>query len=372
MQAPDDPQLLDLMLDDSIKAPDEYRATNYWDVYDRAFLPDLRKNGLRDFRRRRDSPFATFGAIDPAPSFGRIDLFEIWFLDRFRIFNNRLTRKCPACLKLLSAVNAVLGRIFTVSTPYDVTLDDIRQLAFDRVKTMASATGARPLELFEASLLGNPEDTFNRNGKVYTMSMLYYYMRYMYCCRFIDFDSVGLVVELGSGMGKQVEITRSLHPDIRYFLFDIPPQLYVCEQYLKGVFPGSVVSYAETRTMETLPLPQKGKIFIFGTWKFPLLEECAIDLFWNTASFQEMEPEVVSNYLSFVNRRAQMVYLQEVMGGMEIAPKRGKHGVIKPTTLQDYEKALSNFERIDNSASRTPLHEFKGYRDTFWKRKKNG
>jgi hypothetical protein len=67
-----------------------------------------------------------------------------------------------------------------------------------------------------------------------------------------------------------------------------------------------------------------------------------------------------------------MVYLQEVMRGMEIAPKRGKHGVIKPTTLQDYKKALLNFELIDNSASRTPLREFTDYRDTFWKRKKSG
>ncbi|EMM79683.1 sugar O-methyltransferase domain protein [Leptospira interrogans str. 2006001854] len=33
-----------------------------------------------------------------------------------------------------------------------------------------------------------------------------------------------------------------------------------------------------------------------------------IDLFWNAASFQEMEPDVVSNYLTIVNESAKAIF----------------------------------------------------------------
>ena len=65
----------------------------------------------------------------------------------------------------------------------------------------------------------------------------------------------------------------------------------------------------------------KGKILCLG-WKFPMIEEIPVDLFWNASSFQEMEPEVVANYLKFVNRAAKSVYLLEVMGGKEVASKK--------------------------------------------------
>ena len=39
-------------------------------------------------------------------------------------------------------------------------------------------------------------------------------------------------MELGSGSGKQVEVVAKLHPNVCYFLFDMPPQLYLCEPFL--------------------------------------------------------------------------------------------------------------------------------------------
>ena len=101
--------------------------------------------------------------------------------------------------------------------------------------------------------------------------------------------------------------------------------------------------------MDLIPEVEKGKIFIFGNWKFPILEQLEIDLFWNSASFQEMEPDVVSNYLKYVNTQAKAVYLLETMKGKKIAKKKGDPGVIKKTTFQDYKNGLANFQLIDIS-----------------------
>jgi hypothetical protein len=154
-------------------------------------------------------------------------------------------------------------------------------------------------------------------------------------------------------------------------LFDIPPQLYVCEQYLKAVFPGQVVSYRETRDWSRLPAPERGQICILPNWKFPQLASSACDLFWNAASFQEMEPDVVANYLGRVKLAAKNVFLQEKMQGKEVALKPGMHGVRKQTTLRDYEAGLEGFRRVDLSPCLVPVlaqSSLHGYYDSFWRK----
>lgn len=142
------------------------------------------------------------------------------------------------------------------------------------------------------------------------------------------------------------------------------------EQYLKAVFPGSVVSYRDTRDMETLPEPQPGTIFMFGNWKFPLLEHTTIDLLWNAASFQEMEPDVVTNYLSYVNDCASNVYLHEAMLGQGVAKARGSPGVLERTTLAHYQRGLPDFEMVDLRPARGRMGQAGTTEsDSFWKRK---
>jgi len=41
-----------------------------------------------------------------------------------------------------------------------------------------------------------------------------------------------------------------------------------------------------------------GRVHLLGNWQMPTLREFQFDLFWNAASFGEMEPDVVENYLS--------------------------------------------------------------------------
>jgi hypothetical protein len=99
-----------------------------------------------------------------------------------------------------------------------------------------------------------------------------------------------------------------------------------------------------------------------------MLDRIDFDLFWNSASFQEMEPEVVLNYLGPVNRRARGVFLREVMEGWRVARRPGTYGVLTPTTLDHYTRALSNFHLVDLSASALPHGPSSIYSDSFWER----
>ena len=85
-----------------------------------------------------------------------------------------------------------------------------------------------------------------------------------------------------------------------------------------------------------------------------------------------MEPDIVANYLKYVNNKtSKFVFLHETMGGQTLAKDKGKKGVLEKTTLENYKSALDNFDLYDSSlANHLPtLSKFTPYRFTFWKRK---
>ncbi len=365
VQVVDRPDLLDLMLADLASAPAAFRPTNYWSVYEQRFVPELRERGLADFRRRRGTVLTSFGASDYRPRGAYLDL------SRSRVFGNRVTQHLPGWTRLVSRVSDLFNRDGLSPVAFDVYecgLRELQESAFRLTQLYGEHTGARPLDSIELSGAGNPEDAFDIAGRSYTMRALYYYLRYAYCCQFVDFEKVELMVELGSGAGRQIEIIRKLHPRIRILAFDIPPQLYVCSQFLCANFPDAVIGYETTRTYGTLPDFPAGAVAICGSWLFPLLRDQRVDLFWNAVSFQEMEPDAVANYLSYVAPAADAVYLQERMDGQDLSRAVGERGVLRPTTLDDYRRGLPNHTLIDMSPCLRPLGTLPHHRDSFWRR----
>ena len=378
MQVKDDLELLELMMEDTRKAPDLYRPGNYWSLYEKKgysenhwnpLYPELKELGLHNFRRRKNSVITSFGGTDLSPSTsGKINI------SASRFFNNRITKKIPKWAALLSFMNRILNMIFPVSENVyhadgaKVGEKEIEQLFYDFAHIYGEKVGAKSVKDFEDSLIGNPEHIVEISNKVYTMRLLSYYLQYVYCYDYLNFNNIDIMVELGSGSGKQIEVIKKLHPDICFLLFDIPPTLYVCEQYLSSVFPDDVVSYRDTKLMDSIPEIHKGKILFLGTWKFPILNNEKVDLFWNSASFQEMEPDIISNYLKIINENSNAVFLRASMGGSKVAEKKGEHGVIESINLDNYKNSLSNFKLCDMSPSFWPINKRDTYSNSFWER----
>ena len=352
-------------------APDIYQLTNNWLVVVKDLVPELSRLGLRDFRRRKNSQLVNINAVEPPPQRGQLDF------RKSRLFYNKFTLRIPLWSKFLFFLyglfqNRILTTLIPVRGPYGLSPEQIKQLYYSFAWMYGQRAGAKSIDEIEASLAGNPADVLTVGGKTYTTSILDFYVTYAYCSKFVDFDAVDTIVELGPGSGKQVEVIKKLHPNIRFLLFDIPPQLYVCERYLATVFPDSVVSYDKTRNMESIPStaePGDGKIYMMGNWKFPLLDGVKTDLFWNALSFQEMEPDVVANYLKFVNQDSGAVFLQEAMAGFRyVANKAGVKGVFQPTTLDDYKDHLPNFRLADMAPTLVFGRPDPEYSLSFWRR----
>jgi len=321
-QVADDLALLEMMLEDHQRQGDLYSTTNYYDVYHKESIPYLRKVGLADYRTKAPNTISSFGAVDSK-----------------------------------------------------MQLDDlaIRRLMYFHAERYGLNSTARPLSEVSISRCGNPEDYFEMDGRVLTPRGLLYYMRYGYVGRFLDWGAVKVIAELGPGAGTQTEIIAQLHPDISVLLFDIPPQLYVCESYLSAVFGDRVVSYRENREINQGFRPDPGKIYIFGNWQWEILRQTQLDLFWSAACLCATEPEVAENYLSVVNDSpASMAYMMENFQGLFNASAPGNYGVIRKTTMNSYVRGLSRFELVDKSP-----HYFQdsiareNYEHSFWRANKS-
>jgi putative sugar O-methyltransferase len=206
-QVADDPELLDLMLNDTENASDLYKPTNYWDNYGKKLIPQLKALGLHDFRRSKK-----MGILN---SFGAADLLPI---STVNISIGKWLSISPSTLGALLKIKGMSKFFRGVSKAISgVDLHDVQLLCYEYAKCYGEKNNAKPISDFSASTIGNPEDVFWVEDNAYTMKSLYYYIQYAYCCKFIDFDSIDSVMEIGSGAGKQLEVIKKLYSHITFF-----------------------------------------------------------------------------------------------------------------------------------------------------------
>lgn len=271
-------------------------------------------------------------------------------LENFR--SGTLDRKDPA----------YIFRRFGAAEPHvespspELSQEQWNRQRYETAAEYGRSKGAKPLSSVSVSLIGAPGDAFEVDGNNYTHLALNCYMRYAYLSQFLEFEKVNNLVEIGPGSGLQTEILHQLYPHLTSFLFDIPPQSYVCNQYLKAVFKDKVLPLQETAELDKLPSVGAGTICMFNSWQIPLVAGSPIDLFWNAASFNEMQPHLVDNYLSFVRPTAKSIYLMSIMEGSNVG-------------LADYERFLPHHRCQDVSPLPLPTGELsQQYRNSLWTR----
>lgn len=317
MQVDDDLELLELMVADFKHSSNGFEATARWAEYSAAFLDFLRTEGLKNFRSRRHARgepghvLASFGAVDLNPS-----------LDAHK----------PEDMYHAAASNFV-------------------------------GSSAVPIKNLPASKVGMPEG-FEIGGQFYTLSWLNFYCRYAFVSKFIDFKDQ-IIVEIGSGSGKQAEMLKKAHPELTILIFDLPTQLYVANQYLAKVFFGTdyLADYRLCRGVESFSDIKRGKINVFPHWKYPIIDGQKIDLLWNAASFQEMGVETAARYISGAHQ-AENLYLMYNIKYREGAQYPGSRGVIDPKYIPLHVETDRSLARL----AYTPAQWI--YFDSIWKRRR--
>jgi putative sugar O-methyltransferase len=329
-------------------SPKEFHVTSYWASYEKRVLETISSIDIEQLRSGKYPVLATFGFNDAVYTYH--PNLPLWKKIILKFIHRFIIKDRPVL-------------------PYKLQTKDIQEMAYHHCKIMGDLTKAHPIDSIEASEFGNPQDIFEINGRKYTMPFLSFYRRYCFANKNIDFKGDEVIVELGSGSGYQIEVLKKMYPNITVLCFDLPSQLYLCQQYLSGALgKENIIGTETTIKWNDISNIQKGGIHFFGNWQLPMLQDFQYDIFWNAASFGEMEPKIVENYLSFIKGNANWIYLLQARHGKETS---GKAQVIDPITLEDYKNLLKEYDLQDEGDAwhaHKRLSQSGGYFEGIWKK----
>jgi len=339
-----DDDLLTMMLQDMPQAPELYRPTRFWIEASKLILRDLQRHGVSSFRSHRSA--------------------------RRMYVPQYANRPLTVALRNLLAMAGLLGRLVGIQ-PRRIEIAkrlllnavDGTNQAFADYRVLVAAESDRPPRLLglSESQYGSPPEHYCFDGHRYSESFLRYLVGLAYLKKMVDTERFESALEIGGGYGTLGEILLSCgEREYFYVNVDIPPLSFISTRYLQGVFGAdAVASYAETRDMECIDLDdlrRRYRAVVLCSWQLPRVRG-AVDLFVNIASFQEMEPRVVENYVRHVQPLTRRwALLRNRARGKPVVTASGGIGVDTPTVRTHYLDYFAEFDLVasDATTSGTP------------------
>jgi len=282
--------LLDVMLEDQMKAQDLYKPCAYWEGYSLRTANAIRADGIETFRgnSRIGKGYADTALMDPFDLLSNMS----WKHKVHRLIRNSQPFKKYFVDPYIKQINSTFKR----SQQY-------KDLYYTHILGEWFAEFSKQHDLPD-TLVGNPLDVVSINGHKIGLSYLVSFLRVHNYSKSVDLSKVTSVFEIGGGFGSFAHTLMHLYPNIKKYVYlDIPPTVYVGTQYLKHFYPDNVIDYTQTRTAEKIAFSgnDEREILSICPWQIEQLD-INVDLFWNSASFQEMTEEVVTNYSQNLKR----------------------------------------------------------------------
>lgn len=319
--------ILEQMLQDMDTADALYRPTQFWRIAADRLIDEVERKGLNRFRSMA-GPLSYF-----VPTYG----FPGFHADNARFDNVRsaLSQLSLGDSRCMLHLERLLSGEAQAESDY-------------RVLVAADRGGAPHLDQFSESEVGEPIEQFKFDGRLFSRSSLNYLIGLAFLKIHCDLSDVKVVLEIGGGFGSLGEILLSdARNNYFYVDVDIPPTIHVATRYLTTLYgAAAVLGYKAAREMDCISLAEVAQVHkaaMLASWQLPKLVG-TIDLFVNFISFQEMEPEIVRNYLAQVDRLCtRFVLLRNIREGKAKSVSKDALGVREPTIGGMYDMFLQNY-----------------------------
>lgn len=308
-----------------------YKPTSFWAGASKQITEDIKEQGVEKFRSINSILHyfvPTYGL--PGNSFTE---------EMATHLSNELSGSYPKHIKPQLALKQFLSGEMAALSDYRVFVaGDIQQ-------------NEPFLHTFSESNFGNPVEQFEFDGKKYSRSSLNYLLGLVMLKKQLKGFVPRTVLEIGGGFGTLGEILyKSGLTGLKYIDVDIPPTSFVSQKYLTSIVgSNNIKGYSETKNLEQIDIASLPAATVLCSWQIEKLKG-NIDLFVNFISFQEMEPNVVNNYLAHVSRlNAKWVLLRNMREGKNIRKDNHSLGVEIPILSEDYKTMLKDYELVDRS-----------------------
>lgn len=306
------PELAEIMALSSVQKA-IYKPTSFWDRAAQEIVSAIEESGVDNFRR--------------------LHVPLSYFVPNYGIPANGFTKEVK---------ESICENLKSMGTPkQSLAMDEflsgyLHALSDYRVFLASDDCSRKPfLSSFSESDYGSPIEQFEFNGKLYSRSSLNYILGLCFVKQHVgDTEQIETVLEIGGGFGTLGEIL-SYTDGMKYINIDIPPMSFIAWRYLSNIYDESKISQYVHGT-QSHKISNLKPCNVFNCWDIENIEG-DIDLFVNFISFQEMEPDIVENYLHHVKRlHPKFILLRNIREGKQVKKHPGDIGVEIPILKDDY------------------------------------
>ena len=115
------------------------------------------------------------------------------------------------------------------------------------------------------------------------------------------------IAELGPGYGRLGYIFIKSFPQTKYCFIDIPPALFVSENYISSIFPDKkIFKFRAFSSFDSVRKEfEESQIRFLMPHQLNLIPDSYFNLFINISSLHEMNRSQISNYISLINEKTK-------------------------------------------------------------------
>ena len=289
-----------------------YRPTNFWNRGLEQLLEHMESDGLERFKTWPDS--------------------HTWFYPRYG--NGFSNASIAATYEAAAQANPWANKSWITSAlngSLEARRDyDVAGVCWNHERWPADLGG------FGESAVGTPPQAYSLSGigdVKFGRPYLSYLILLAALSNHVDAPPKSFL-EIGGGFGVLGEIVLARDPSARYVDIDIPPLITVASYYLTELFGTDRVRIYDSSVPDSGPIdvPQSG---VFPSSRIEDVQG-DFEVFVNSFSFQEMEPDVVDNYINAVCAKGvrYAVSLNSREGTYK-AEKEGEWGSLEPVRSAD-------------------------------------
>ena len=304
-----------------------YQPTSFWATASQHIVHELDAKGVEIFRQL-PSALSFFVPNYGVPASGLS-------AEQLELLSETLKQGFPQALKAQLALKHALSGQQSALSDYRV------------LQASEQHANLPDLLAFSESQIGQPLEQWQWDDHRYSRSALNYLLGLSFLKKHLEGEVPRKLLEIGGGFGTLGEIwSQSGISDWQYIDIDIPPTQFAADYYLRQVLGEDQVSgFDDLAAGAAVDIDSLKQASVLCSWQIEQLQG-EIDLFVNFISFQEMEPDVVQNYLHHVDRlKTRWVLLRNMREGKQLK-RDGNPGVTTPIKTDDYLGMLPNYRLI--------------------------
>lgn len=289
MKKPEE-KILNEMFKELEKSPSIYQPSMFWILINKIHVEYLSNSGFDSFKRSVNNKYFNWGTLgiivhQLSPILGEIIKGNLSPLisSRFKDYNLNAGKDA----RKFNFLTALLHRIYVASLYEYISKNDRLNI----------------LVKISEPLVGSPF-VINYKGKLISQDLCNSIHEFYSLTQGINLPKKTRIAELGAGYGRVGYVLLNALPDSTYCVIDIPPALFIAQNYLTKLFPkDKIFKFRKFKSFKEIKKEfEQSRIQFIMPHQIELLPKKYFDLFINISSLHEMTRKQIGNYIRQINR----------------------------------------------------------------------